>query len=74
MYCRVGKFQGAQFSQIGCLYHLAGLIFADTYTSAHYGAYFIGLFFIVSRLSVKTTKIGPFKNLPLYSNAIIEYY
>ena len=54
-----------------------GLIFADACTHAHYTlyncAYFAGLIFADSSLSVKTAKIGPHENFPLYSNHCVIY-
>ena len=65
-----GNFGEVQFSRMVDLYHFAGLIFAVVRAHAHYvqynRAYFAGLIFAVSRSSIKTTKIEPLKNFPLY--------
>ena len=51
---------------MGDLYHFVGLIFTEAHLHTHYAlynqAYFAGLIFAVSQLSVKITKIGPWKN------------
>ena len=51
---------------MGNLYHFVGLIFTEAHLHTYYAlynqAYFAGLIFVVSRLSVKITKIGPWKN------------
>ena len=56
------------------IYHYMGLIFVDLRTHAHcvlYNqAYFAGLIFMVRQLSVKTAKIGPLKNFPLYGSLV----
>ena len=65
-----GNFRGVQFSWMVNVYYFMGLIFVDGCTHAHYvlynQAYFMGLIFTVCRLSVKTAKIGPLENFPLY--------
>jgi hypothetical protein len=52
-----------------------GLIFADASDHSHYTlynrAYFTGLIFADSRLSAKTTKIGPHENFPLYGTLVM---
>ena len=54
----------------------AGLIFVDACSHAHYvlysRAYFAGLICTVRRSSVKTAKIGPLENFPLYGIACSE--
>ena len=65
-----GNFRGVQFLRMASLQSFRGLIFADARHHAHYTlynrTYFAGLIFADSRLSVKTTKIGPLENFPLY--------
>ena len=67
VYRIAGNFRGFQFSRVGDLYHFTGLIFADVHDHAHYTlynlSYFTGLIFAVS---LKTAKIGPLENFPLY--------
>ena len=68
--------RGFQFSWVGDLYHFTALIFADVRDHAHYTlynrSYFAGLIFAVSRSSVKTAKIGPLQNFPLYGMQEME--
>ncbi len=65
-----GNFRGVQFSQMANLQGFCSLIFADTCDHAHYTlhnrTYFAGLLFVDSCLSVKTAKIRPYENFPLY--------
>ena len=70
LYCIAGNFRGVQFSRKANLQSFRGLIFMDARTHAHYTlynrAYFAGLIFADSSLSVKTAKIKPYENFPLY--------
>ena len=60
-----------EISRIVDLDYLAGLIFTDARTHAHYLLYdqdhFADLIFTVIQQSAKTTKIGPLKNFLLHS-------
>ncbi len=53
-----------------------GLIFADACDHAHYTlynhTYFADLIFADSRLSAKTSKIGPHENFPLYEGLLVS--
>jgi hypothetical protein len=70
------NFRGVQFSRIASLQSFRGLIFADAGDHAHYTlynrTYFAGLIFADSHLSVKTTKIRPHENFPLYGIVYAE--
>ncbi len=72
-----GKFRGVQFSQMASLQSFRNLIFADAGDHAHYTlykhTYFVGQIFVGSRLSMKTEKIGPHENFPLYGSFIETY-
>ena len=78
MYCKAGNFCGVQFSQMVDLHYFTGLIFADaliyTHCVLYIRAYFAGLIFVVRRLSVKTAKIGPHENFPLYGMQTCNVY
>ena len=68
----MGKFQGVHFSWIGDLITFHGSIFADAHncaiTAMYKRAYFVDLIFAVHISTMKTTKIGPLENFPLYSS------
>ena len=69
----MGNFQGIQllkFSWIGYNYYIIAINFTDTHTHAIMQAYFMGLIFTVSQLSIKTVKIGSLKLFLLHSNKI----
>ena len=66
-YLVAGKFQGVQFSWMGNLVTFRGSIFADVQDHAIYKhAYFTGLIFALHESTMKTVKIGPRENFPLY--------
>ena len=66
-----------QFSLMGDLVTFHGSIFTDMYgyanTSMYKRAYFMGLFFAVHESTMKTAKIGPLTNFPLYEALKLNY-
>ena len=68
----MGSFRGAQFLQIGNIYHFTDLNFTDVLTHAHYALYNIStqccvdLITVVNRLTMKTKIIWPLKYFLLY--------
>ena len=63
---------------MGDLVTFRGSIFADAHyraiTSTYKCAYFMGLIFAVHESTIKTTKLGPLENFPLYGIVILALY
>ena len=63
------KFSRGSISRMGNLVAFRSSIFTDVHDHASTSsAHFVGLIFTVHESAMKTTKIGPLKNFPLYSN------
>ena len=72
-YCIAGNFCGVQFSRMVDLYNL-WVNFRECEHShplcTVQSSFFAGLIFVVRRSSMKTAKIGPLENFPLYGTVL----
>ena len=71
IYYIAGDFWGVHFSRIGDLLTFYGSNFTDAHNCANthimQTCLFVGLIFVVRESTMKSAKIGPLKNYPLYS-------